>query len=482
MHLSTTTTALAAAALALAAAQSAAAQGSAAPSSSSSSAPSRTSTGTTASSSSTAANPLIPSTISPKCQTFLTYLNSHQDISTCTAPLLSALSTFQASAASSDYSANDAAVQDALAGLCYSAPCDDALVRSLLTQFNSNCTQELTAANDVVLGSYDALYVLTPLRDAVCSTDSTADWCINDIAQGSMPAGSTGANATHVVSSVASSYAAAATASIDAGSSAAPASSSSSSSAVATNETEATFNTTTHLVQSVPVVNNARILAAQDSSSFEIDVPAPPSLYVQISGAVKRLVRRQWNGDLASSAWSSASPSASRSGSSAQASASASSTGANSTASASNSTTSSSSSSSASLGDDSTTAGVQSFDVPSILPNAATWSSASLPFLFLSPSMSSTVLCSQCTKSILSAYVAWESRMPYALGLANSPLLKGQGSLWTATGEKCGGGFLESVTKQAGETNLTGGAAQGLAVRASGVLGAVVLAATFLLA
>ncbi|KPV72935.1 uncharacterized protein RHOBADRAFT_1111, partial [Rhodotorula graminis WP1] len=241
---------------------------------------------------SSAPNPLIPSTISPKCEAFLTYLNSHQDISTCTAPLLSALSTFQASAASNDYAANDAAVQDALAGLCYSAPCDDSLVRSLLTQFNSNCTAELTASNDVVLGSYDALYVLTPLRDAVCSTDSTADWCINDIAKGSMPAGSTGANATHVVSS--------------------------------------------------------------------------------------------------------------------------------------------------------------SFDVPSILPNAATWSSASLPFLFLSPSMSSTVLCSQCTKSILSAYVAWESRMPYALGLANSPLLKGQGSLWTATGEKCGGGFLESVTKQAG--------------------------------
>ncbi|GAA5939328.1 hypothetical protein JCM3775_007192 [Rhodotorula graminis] len=473
MHFSTSTTALAAAALALSSAQSVSAQGSAAPSSaSSSSAPSRTSsTNTTASS---APNPLIPSTISPKCEAFLTYLNSHQDISTCTAPLLSALSTFQASAASNDYAANDAAVQDALAGLCYSAPCDDSLVRSLLTQFNSNCTAELTASNDVVLGSYDALYVLTPLRDAVCSTDSTADWCINDIAKGSMPAGSTGANATHVVSSVASSYAAAATASIDAGS---PASASSSSASSATNETEATFNTTTHLVQSVPVVNNARILAAQDAS-FEIDVPAPPSLYVQITGAVKRLARRQWNGDSSASAWSSASASASRSGSSAQASASASSSGANSTAAASNSTSASTSS----LGDDSTAAGVQSFDVPSILPNAATWSSASLPFLFLSPSMSSTVLCSQCTKSILSAYVAWESRMPYALGLANSPLLKGQGSLWTATGEKCGGGFLESVTKQAGETNLTGGAAQGLAVRASGVLGAAVLAATLLLA
>jgi hypothetical protein len=34
---------------------------------------------------------------------------------------------------------------------------------SLLGQFNGNCSQELQAANQVVLGSYDALYVLSPM-------------------------------------------------------------------------------------------------------------------------------------------------------------------------------------------------------------------------------------------------------------------------------------------------------------------------------
>lgn len=439
------------------------------------------STSTSASPASTN-NPLIPSAISTKCQSFLTYLNSHPDVAACTAPLLQAVSAFHASASSDSFdAASSSAIQDALAGLCYSSPCDDALVRSLLTQFNSDCSDELANANSVVLGSYDALYVLTPLRDAVCSTDSAADWCINDIAKGEMPAGSMGANATAVVSNVASSYAAAATASIDLASSASPSPSSSNASAPASasasssgNDTAPSFNLTAPVVQSVPVVaQNARVLAAAHDS-YEIDVPAPPSLYVQVSGAVRRFVRRQWSGASSPAASSSAWSSGSRAGSS--------SSSAQGRASASASAESPSNASLASMGEDSQ-AGVQSFSVPSILPNAATWSTTSLPFLFLSPNMSSSLLCSSCTKSILSAYVAWESRMPYALGLANSPLLSGQGDLWIATGEKCGGGFLESVAKQAGEANLTGGAApQAGAVARAAVVGAVVLAALALVA
>ncbi|GAA6057195.1 hypothetical protein JCM3770_004372 [Rhodotorula araucariae] len=412
-----------------------------------------TATSSAASGSSTVAaakgsNPLIPATVSPKCESFLTYLNSHGDVAACTSPLLSAVSLFQASSASHTYNTDAAAVQDALSGLCYSSACDDALVRSLLTQFNGNCSSELSAANSVVLGSYDALYVLTPLRDAVCATDANADFCINDIAQGTMPAGSTGANATAVVSSVASSYAAAATASIAAG---------------AANATNATAP-----------AQNVRVLAAAQQA-FEIPVPAPTSLYFQVSSAFRRFVRRQWSGE--SGAGAASSQPSSSSAWSAKASASASPSG-NSTASSSNST---SSPATVSVQGESAPVGVHSFSVPSILPNADTWAASSLPFLFLSPNMSSAVLCSQCTKAILSAYVAWESRMPYALGLANSPLLAGQGDLWTATGEKCGGGFLESVAKQAGETNLTGGAAATRAVGALGA-GAAVMVAVLMLA
>ncbi|KWU43707.1 hypothetical protein RHOSPDRAFT_13329, partial [Rhodotorula sp. JG-1b] len=299
----------------------------------------------------TTSNPLIPSSVSQKCQAFLTALNSNDQIAQCTAPLLTTVAAFHASSANS-YSASSSQVQSALTDLCSAPGCDDALLRSLLGQFNGNCSQELQAANQVVLGSYDALYVLSPLRNAVCTRDESGGFCLDDIAQRSVPAAasssSTGTNATSSI--VASSSAAA----------------------------------------------NFAVLAAETESDYSIPVPAPPSLYIQISSAARRLLRRQCPVVALNEA------------------------------------------------------GVHAFDVPSILPDAQTWSTSNLPFLFLSPNMTSSVLCSSCTKQILAAYVAWESRMPYALGLTNSPLLSGQGDLWTGLGQVCGTGFLQAVTQQAG--------------------------------
>ncbi|GAA5987494.1 hypothetical protein JCM10908_001977 [Rhodotorula pacifica] len=362
-----------------------------------------------------ASNPLIPSSVSQKCQNFLTALNSNDAIAQCTAPLLTTVAAFHASSSSAtSYSGSSTQVQSSLNDLCSAPGCDDGLLRSLLGQFNGNCSQELQANNQVVLGSYDALYVLSPLRNAVCTRDDSGGFCVDDIANRAMPTSSMGTNATSIVSSVAASNSAAAA----------------SSSPAATTVTTASGNSSS----AVTPKSNVAILAAAstpETSDYSIPVPAPPSLYIQITAAARRLLRRQW---------------ASGSGSAAPA-ASASSTGKS-------ASSSSSSTQTVSLSD----AGVHAFDVPSILPDAQTWSSSNLPFLFLSPNMSSSVLCSSCTKSILSAYVAWESRMPYALGLANSPLLSGQGNLWTGLGQVCGTGFLQAVTQQAGEANLAGGA------------------------
>ena len=358
---------------------------------------------------------MIPSSVSQKCQAFLTALNSNDQIAQCTAPLLTTVAAFHASSANS-YSASSSQVQSALTDLCSAPGCDDALLRSLLGQFNGNCSQELQAANQVVLGSYDALYVLSPLRNAVCTRDESGGFCLDDIAQRSVPAAasssSTGTNATSSI--VASSSAAAVAA----------ASSSSTKNSTATNA-----NAT---APATPKQNFA-VLAAETESDYSIPVPAPPSLYIQISSAARRLLRRQWSSGAASSSSSSSS-------SAAAASSSASATAQSSPVVALNE------------------AGVHAFDVPSILPDAQTWSTSNLPFLFLSPNMTSSVLCSSCTKQILAAYVAWESRMPYALGLTNSPLLSGQGDLWTGLGQVCGTGFLQAVTQQAGEANLAGGA------------------------
>ncbi|BGP66451.1 hypothetical protein NBRC10512_002483 [Rhodotorula toruloides] len=363
-------------------------------------------------------NPLIPSSISPKCQSFLTYLNSASSLSACTTPLLSALSSFQPSPDSpTTYTASSDQVHTAIENLCSQPSCDDSLVRGMLGGFVANCTAELEAKNQVVLGSYDALYVLEPLREAVCSTDSSGAFCVEDIAAGKVP--STPSNTTD-----------------------------------SSNSTTTPVNMTA-LASSAAASSTAQTGSQLAAQTYTIPVPAPQALYVQITKVAKRwyrLAKRQYQGGSSSgsgSSWSSAGSSTAASPSSS------SSSGSNSTAPSAGSTR------------------FTPLALPSLLPNSQTWSTLSLLFLFLTPSMPSSTLCTPCTRTILASYIAFESRMPYALGLANSPLLGGQGALWTGVGEKCGSGFLEGVAKQAGEANLTGGSGS-IKARAGGVVVALV--------
>ncbi|GAA5996969.1 hypothetical protein JCM5350_007683 [Sporobolomyces pararoseus] len=359
------------------------------------------------SSPSTSTNPLIPNSISPKCHSFLATLNGDSHISSCTAPLLSALDSFQASSSLNSYTpSSSSSVAETLATFCSAPSCDDSKIRSLLNQFNGNCSTELQAGNDIVLGSYDSLYLLTPLKQSICEQDGAGGYCLIDIAKGDVPS-----------SSSATSIASVANSSLETSSSAA-ASASPSPSALAVNSTGS---------------EKLVMLAATESSSIE--APAPPSLYIQITNVAKRLLRRQqaaaesWSSGSSSSSSSQASPSSSVGGNS---------------SSMSNSTTTSSSST--------------SFKLPSLLPNSQTYRSMSLPFLFLSSSLPSTTLCTPCTKQILTNYISFESRQPYALGLANSPILGGQGELWQGTGEKCGSGFLSNIMQMSGQQELTGAA------------------------
>jgi len=93
-----------------------------------------------------------------------------------------------------------------------------------------------------------------------------------------------------------------------------------------------------------------------------------------------------------------------------------------------------------------------------VLPNAETWQENNVPFLFLSQNMTSTVLCTSCSKSVFAAYIAFEASHPHVLGLPNSALLGQQGKIWTGIGNVCGSGFLQSTAEQAGQTTLSGGA------------------------
>lgn len=85
-----------------------------------------------------------------------------------------------------------------------------------------------------------------------------------------------------------------------------------------------------------------------------------------------------------------------------------------------------------------------------LVPNTDTYRNTNLMYLFTSPDMNSGELCTPCTQQIVSKYVAFESSTPHALGIKNSPLLGGQGELWTAIQEKCPASFLSEVSNIAG--------------------------------
>ncbi|KAL7008649.1 hypothetical protein EMMF5_001911 [Cystobasidiomycetes sp. EMM_F5] len=111
-----------------------------------------------------------------------------------------------------------------------------------------------------------------------------------------------------------------------------------------------------------------------------------------------------------------------------------------------------------------------------VTPNATTFRSAGLPFLLINANMTSAQLCTSCTKSILAAYVSFETQFPYASGLSSSPMLKDQITLWNSVGGVCGSGFLSTITNQAGgAVNAAGKIAVG-GKQAVVALGAAVLA------
>ncbi|KAH8822676.1 hypothetical protein DL96DRAFT_305390 [Flagelloscypha sp. PMI_526] len=83
-------------------------------------------------------------------------------------------------------------------------------------------------------------------------------------------------------------------------------------------------------------------------------------------------------------------------------------------------------------------------------PNADVFTKTNALFLFLNPSTSTDTLCSGCSRSILTAYMDFETSLDYAPGLKYSPLLSGQKALYNAIESKCPSGFLEGSLQAAG--------------------------------
>jgi hypothetical protein len=114
---------------------------------------------------------LVPSGISAGCTTFLNKINDDASLSTCTKALTGALSAF----APGSSSASADAVSSALGNLCsasIASSCPKTLLTATLSEFSDACSDELKAnPNKDVVGLYDILYSVTPMRDAVCAKD-----------------------------------------------------------------------------------------------------------------------------------------------------------------------------------------------------------------------------------------------------------------------------------------------------------------------
>ncbi|PBK69451.1 uncharacterized protein ARMOST_14433 [Armillaria ostoyae] len=83
-------------------------------------------------------------------------------------------------------------------------------------------------------------------------------------------------------------------------------------------------------------------------------------------------------------------------------------------------------------------------------PNATTWTTNGIPFLFFTSSLSSSTLCTTCSRNVMTAWISWESKVPYAPAAKESALLSGLNDLYSAIQTKCGKSFLSGAVTAAG--------------------------------
>lgn len=87
-------------------------------------------------------------------------------------------------------------------------------------------------------------------------------------------------------------------------------------------------------------------------------------------------------------------------------------------------------------------------------------------FFFLSGDSDKDMLCTECSKHVLAAYISYELSSPYAPGLENSDVLKSQQSIYERAKSICGNGFVASINKQANVQSFSGPASSAVSPRA----------------
>jgi len=84
------------------------------------------------------------------------------------------------------------------------------------------------------------------------------------------------------------------------------------------------------------------------------------------------------------------------------------------------------------------------------VPNVAHIQATNLPFVFFTANLSAAQLCVPCLRQVLTAYINFESDIPYAYPLNDSSLLSAQSALYNAVQSKCPANFLTGTVEAAG--------------------------------
>lgn len=115
---------------------------------------------------------------------------------------------------------------------------------------------------------------------------------------------------------------------------------------------------------------------------------------------------------------------------------------------------------------------------PVIAINETTFRASNLLFFFLKPDTPSAQLCTTCARSVMMSFITFETNVPYAPGLAQSPLMGGQGDLYNGMTSTCGKSFFSGAVQAAGGisgglTSAINAAPRSVGQSFNGVIGAV---------
>ncbi|KAF8549836.1 hypothetical protein OG21DRAFT_1514747 [Imleria badia] len=132
-------------------------------------------------------NPYIPTGISVSCSTYLTSLNNNTGFTACTSPFTTALQQFAPGSGTTSPSATT--ITATLNTLCASnafSGCPQSDFTSQLGSFYAACSVELTSSPNLeVKLTYDVLYALYPLKQAVCAKDDNNNYCVTQLSNSS---------------------------------------------------------------------------------------------------------------------------------------------------------------------------------------------------------------------------------------------------------------------------------------------------------